>query len=238
MLCDGVTGAVRSQAKKGGRWPPFCIAVILAAASSDQRPVSPPCKGWQVRIGARGRNRTGTPCGEGFSSRFGFRRQRGRCSWAGARLHHSLAAVGARRLLSTPSQPCGWAWLGVGSDAMHPGRSPNLTGVTSGVSPRRLKLFKSLVSTDFTTRARALPVPGREHTRQGCCSARQARYCGGSASRMQAATETEGEGARRHPQARLKRKVTTLLRLVTMSCAPLHLENSEPLQYGLRDIPL
>ncbi|MNS52895.1 hypothetical protein D3C72_856310 [compost metagenome] len=26
-----------------------------------------------------------------------------RCSWSGARLHHSLAAVGARRLLSTPS---------------------------------------------------------------------------------------------------------------------------------------
>ncbi len=28
-----------------------------------------------------------------------------RCSWSGARLHHSPAAVGARRLLSTPSQP-------------------------------------------------------------------------------------------------------------------------------------
>ncbi len=35
----------------------------------------------------------------------------------------------------------------------HPGLSPTLTGFTSGVSPRRLKLFKSLVSTDFTTRA-------------------------------------------------------------------------------------
>ena len=40
-----------------------------------------------------------------------------RCSWSGARLHHSLAAVGARRLLSTPSQTVAWAWLGVGSDA-------------------------------------------------------------------------------------------------------------------------
>jgi len=29
---------------------------------------------------------------------------RWRCSWSGARLHHSLAAVGARRLLSTPSR--------------------------------------------------------------------------------------------------------------------------------------
>ena len=54
---------------------------------------------------------------EGFSYHFGFRRQRERCSWSGARLHHSLAAVGARRLLSTPSQTVAWAWLGVGSDA-------------------------------------------------------------------------------------------------------------------------
>ena len=44
---------------------------------------------------------------EGFSYHFGFRRQRERCSWSGARLHRSLAAVGARRLLSTPSlEPC------------------------------------------------------------------------------------------------------------------------------------
>lgn len=41
---------------------------------------------------------------EGFSYHFGFCRQRMRCSWSGARLHHSLAALGARRLLSTPSQ--------------------------------------------------------------------------------------------------------------------------------------
>ncbi len=44
--------------------------------------------------------------GGGFSSRFDFRRPGGQSrpgSWAGARLHHSLAAVGARRLLSTPS---------------------------------------------------------------------------------------------------------------------------------------
>jgi hypothetical protein len=58
-----------------------------------------------------------------------------RCLWSGARLHHSLAAVGARRLLSTPSQPLDWAWLGVGSgaeasrafaefDGLHFGRFP------------------------------------------------------------------------------------------------------------------
>ena len=56
-------------------------------------------------------------------------------SWPGARLHHSHAAVGARRLLSTPSQTAAWAWLGVGSgteasrafadfDGLHFGRFP------------------------------------------------------------------------------------------------------------------
>ncbi|KAG0892122.1 hypothetical protein G6F32_017463 [Rhizopus arrhizus] len=40
---------------------------------------------------------------------------RKRCSWSGARLHHRLAALGARRLLSTPSPVTTGAWLGVGS---------------------------------------------------------------------------------------------------------------------------
>jgi hypothetical protein len=43
------------------------------------------------------------------------------CSWSGARLHHSLAATGARRLLSTPSANPSRrirAWLGVGSNAI------------------------------------------------------------------------------------------------------------------------
>ena len=63
-----------------------------------------------------------------------------RRSWAGARLHHSLSAVGARRLLSTPSEePFGSrAWLGISSD-LRPGPSPSLTGFTSGVSPGGLK---------------------------------------------------------------------------------------------------
>jgi len=63
-----------------------------------------------------------------------------RRSWAGARLHHSLSALGARRLLSTPSEePFGSrAWLGISSD-LRPGPSPSLTGFTSGVSLRGLK---------------------------------------------------------------------------------------------------
>ena len=61
-------------------------------------------------------------------------------SWSGARLHHSLSAVGARRLLSTPSlEPFGSrAWLGISSN-LRSGPSPSLTGFTSRVSPRRLK---------------------------------------------------------------------------------------------------
>src|SRR5690606_14262477 len=47
-------------------------------------------------------------------------------------------ATGARRLLSTPSFGEPEAWLGVGSDR-GPGRSPNLTGATPGVSPGGLK---------------------------------------------------------------------------------------------------
>src|SRR3546814_10161054 len=66
---------------------------------------------------------------EGFSYHFGFRRQHVCCSWSGARLHHSLTTVGARRLLSTPSQSCK---TGLGSAlarmSKHPGLSPNLTG--------------------------------------------------------------------------------------------------------------
>ena len=63
-----------------------------------------------------------------------------RRSWAGARLHHSLSALGARRLLSTPSEePFGSrAWLGISSD-LRPGPSPSLTGFTSGVSSGGLK---------------------------------------------------------------------------------------------------
>ncbi len=65
-----------------------------------------PARAGRSMDGARGRTRTDKPCGGGFSSHFGFRRRcRRHRSWSGARLHLSLAALGARRLLSTPS-PC------------------------------------------------------------------------------------------------------------------------------------
>ncbi|SOY46564.1 hypothetical protein CBM2587_A160441 [Cupriavidus taiwanensis] len=120
----------------------------------------------------------------------------------------------------------------------HPGRSPTLTGVTSGVSPRRLKLFKSLVSTDFTTRARALAAsgvrvdPGDRSAGKPDIVVAPHRGCKLRLSRQSRARRC------RLPLARLHRKVTTLLRLVTMSCGPLHLEISQPLKYQLRDIPL
>ena len=83
-------------------------------------------------------------------------------SWSGARLHHSLAAVGARRLLSTPSlgsfDPR--AWLGISSN-LRSGPSPSLTGFTSGVSPGGLKFGLSPLR---------LPIPplGRDAILQHC----------------------------------------------------------------------
>jgi len=63
-----------------------------------------------------------------------------RRSLAGARLHHSLSALGARRLLSTPSEePFGSrAWVGISLD-LRPGPSSSLTGFTSGASSGGLK---------------------------------------------------------------------------------------------------
>ena len=82
---------------------------------------------------------------EGFSYHFGFRRQRERCSWSGARLHRSLAAVGARRLLSTPSlEPCdSGAWLGVGSDAAASRAFAGFDGRHLWGFPRRAQIASS-----------------------------------------------------------------------------------------------
>ena len=96
------------------------------------------------RIGARGRNRTGTPCGGGFSSHFGFRRQhvgtvRG--------LEHAFSIVlmtlGVRRLLSTPSlamQPR--AWLGVGSDAKASRAFADFDGLHFGRFPPKAQIVQ------------------------------------------------------------------------------------------------
>ena len=67
---------------------------------------------------------------------------RGRCSWAGARLHHSLAAVGARRLLSTPSQAAAWAWLGVGSGARASRAFADFDGLHFGRFPPKAQIVQ------------------------------------------------------------------------------------------------
>lgn len=74
------------------------------------------------------------------------------CSCAGLCLHHGADAVGAPRLVSTPSRVR--AWLGVASDD-GPGGSPNLRGFTQVLSRAWCSIFKSAVSTSFTTPAGA-----------------------------------------------------------------------------------
>jgi len=59
---------------------------------------------YRIISGARDRNRTGTTLRpRDFLTTSAFAASAGRCSWSGARLHHSLVSLGARRLLSTPS---------------------------------------------------------------------------------------------------------------------------------------
>ncbi len=78
---------------------------------------------------------------EGFSCHFGFRRQRERCSWSGARLHHSPAHDAhchrcPPSALYTFLRPCGRRLGSVSARTLaRPGPSPSLTGFTSGVSP-------------------------------------------------------------------------------------------------------
>ena len=82
--------------------------------------------------------------GGGFSCHFGFRRPARQVesgSWSGARLHRSLATLGARRLLSTPSPVATRAWLGVSS---------------SDSSLRAFTDFDGLHLVDFSARAQVV----------------------------------------------------------------------------------
>src|SRR5690606_25873981 len=63
-------------------------------------------------------------------------------SWSGARLHHGLAAEGARRLLSTPSRAVGRAWLGVGADAAASRAFADFAGVHSGRFPPEAQIVQ------------------------------------------------------------------------------------------------
>src|SRR5690606_10916699 len=102
--------------------------------------------------GARGRTRTGmTARSRDFRTTPAFAAGHGR-SWSGARLH-----LGAVRYRCPPSalytflrRTGGLArrWLGPGSRAF-----AEFDGCHTRGFPRRAQIFKSLVSTDFTTRA-------------------------------------------------------------------------------------
>ena len=87
---------------------------------------------------------------EGISYHFGCRRRVTRRSWSGARLRHSLAALGARRSLFPPLR-AGLASVSArnGSRAFAEFDGLHLRGFPEGSN-----CLKSLVSTNFTTRAR------------------------------------------------------------------------------------
>jgi hypothetical protein len=70
-------------------------------------------EGRQILVRAVGLEPTQASRPNGFSYHFDFRRRRTRRLWSGLSLHLSVAALGAARLVSTPS-PFG-AWLGIAS---------------------------------------------------------------------------------------------------------------------------
>ena len=103
-----------------------------------------------------------------------------RCSWSGARLHHSLAAVGARRLLSTPSREPFDPGLGsaLARTLARSGLSPKLTGFTFGVSSGGLKFLQVPCVYQFHHSGwlDSLPSPFSPDYRRACsnCTARLA----------------------------------------------------------------
>ena len=116
-------------------------------------------------VGARDRSRTGTAARpRDFHAASAFAAGAGRLvagqrrSWSGARLHHRLAALGARRLLSTPSplsrssRARGLARRQLGGFAAARAFT-EFDGCHLRRFHRRAQFLKSLVSTCFTTRA-------------------------------------------------------------------------------------
>jgi hypothetical protein len=119
----------------------------------------PFCKTGMPMAGARDRNRTGTACAEGFSSHHGFRRQ---LQEAVRALDYAFTlanfAVGAPRLVSTPSPFLG----GLARRCLgHKARGfAEFEGIHTGAFAPWCSMLKikSLVSTNFTTRARVRPA--------------------------------------------------------------------------------
>ncbi len=151
--------ALRLQQTCSG-WRPELAVPGMGRAIGVEPEVRIPPRPWRPHPrhhedGARGRTRTGmTARSRDFRTTSAF--AAGEDAVRGLEHAFTLApcALGARRLLSTPSAPHSPGRLGSAlARTGDPGLSPNLTGATPGVSPRRAQLFKSLVSTDFTTRA-------------------------------------------------------------------------------------
>ena len=74
--------------------------------------------------------------------------------WSGLYLHHSISALGACRLVSTPSWYFYQAWLGI--SMLKP--SPNLTGSAPTVSSRALKLSISPLRLPITPQSQLISL--------------------------------------------------------------------------------
>jgi hypothetical protein len=157
--CSGLDA--HAQITRLRQWPsalamgarPACVSTLACRPASHgsgphQHAMKKPLPPEQGRLGSwcpRPESNRHDREVEGFSCHFGFRRQRGRCSWSGARLHPSLDG---RRCppsaLYTFPQRLSASGLGsaLARTLAHPGRSPTLTGFTSRVSPEGLKFLQ------------------------------------------------------------------------------------------------
>jgi hypothetical protein len=111
-----------------------------------------------VNKDAGGGNRTPTTYrSTDFHTRHGFRRRQWRLE-SGLSLHHGPKALGAARLVSTPSPRGAWLGIAVGRTGTV---SPNLSGSTPPVSRRAL--HQSLLRLPVSPRPRVALLAVSDH---------------------------------------------------------------------------
>jgi len=126
---------------------------------------------WSGKPGAGDRNRTGTGLSalRIFLPATAFAAATRRL-WSGLSLHHGVAAVGAARLVSTPS--CFQAWLGITSEGFPDFEQFCILGFPGstqvGLSPLRLPISPRPRAMTFITRAGLVAKVSGERFYVGC----------------------------------------------------------------------